>query len=335
MRKFLSILTMGVLTSSALSAMWCEGIFTQNDCCNDNNWPSPVNLEANGGFRRDKFRWSIAGPMLDDSSSDEEIFEPPVLSELQWKDLRIIQFGGSASYVSCTNYALKISGDYGHIYHGRNIDTDFDENENVFLRSENDAGKGCVYDVEGAVGYRVTSTGGRFIGVPLIGYSYHGQQLHMFEGDLVINRFPPPFNGTGRFDGLNSTYKTRWFGPWIGLDFVTRVEKCAYVFGGFEWHLVSYRATGNWNLREDISEFHHRAHGFGYVVTAGGNWEIWKNWSIGVKANFRNFRTRHGRERTTVFIDDSGTIIPIEVEGRFNGARWKSVDVSAMIAWRF
>lgn len=331
MRKFLLMLSVLMYGSATLSADWCDA-FAPSYCCVDNDWPSPINIQINGGFRRDKFRWSIAGLEV-----EEDFFVPSTLSELQWKDLRIAQVGGSASYVSCTNYAIKVEGDYGHIYHGRNIDSDYDDFGNLLLQSNSDAGKGFVYDIESAVGYRVTSTGGRFIATPWIGYSYHGQELHIFDGDLVFNNFPPPFNGTGPIEGLNNKYTTRWFGPWIGLDFSTRVEKCAYIFGGFEWHLVSYRATGIWNLREDeFGPFRHRAHGHGYIVKLGGNWEIWKNWSIGIQAHYRNFRTHHGRERVTVYVDQEGfPVEPFTVQTRFNQAKWSSVDVEATIAWRF
>ncbi len=322
MRKFILSLSVGVLASAGLMAAWCDS----NSCANpmeSHKWPSPVNIDIGIGYRQDKFDWSIGG------------FEgvPSVLSELQWKDLRIVQVDGYASYTSCANYAVRVSGDYGNIYHGRNRDADFLGNDKTqpFSISSNNAGKGDVYDIEAGVGYRVTSTCGRFIATPLVGWSYHGQNLHMYDGKQVFDLLAPLEEGP--ITGLDSSYKTRWFGPWVGMDFSVRVERCAYVFGSFEWHIVSYRGTGRWNLRQDIvGPFHHQAHGFGYIATLGGKWEIWDNWSIGVAGSYRNIRSRHGHERLSLRDPDFGEI---DVRLPFNGAKWKSLSVSGIVAYRF
>jgi Protochlamydia outer membrane protein len=332
MQRFLLTLTTIFLTSAQLSASWwnpfsCDGS-SYGSCgfgplaCSSSPWPSPINLDIGMGYRRDTFRWSKA----------RREREPDVLSELEWKDIRIIEYGGSASYVSCRNYAIKAWGSYGHIYHGKNIDSDYfsDRRKDLISRSVNKAGKGHVYDASGAVGYRVTSTCRRFIGTPLIGYSDHAQYLHIFDGNQVVSRLG--LDPLGHFPGLNSRYKTRWFGPWAGLDFTTQVEKCAYVFGSFEWHLLSYRGEGCWNLRSDMGPIFHRAHGFGYLTNLGAKWEICSNWSIGLMGAYRNFRTRGGKEKTTLIDPILGHI---RIRERFNGAKWHTWSISALIAWRF
>jgi hypothetical protein len=335
MRKFV-MLSVCMLVSTSLTAAWYDDL-CMNGCpnvdmtdarcnrgCKPDPWPSPINLDAGIGYRRDRFRWSKAGPF--------EI--PNVLSELRWRDIRIIEYGGSASYVSCRNYAVKAWGDYGHIYHGRNVDADFLGNNKTDLisLSGNKAGKGHVYDVVGGVGYRVTSTCGRFIATPLIGYSDHAQYLRIFHGEQIFNFFNPFF--VGPIPGLNSKYKTRWFGPWGGMDFTAQVEKCAYVFGSFEWHILSYRGEGCWNLRSDIGPFFHKSHGFGYLATLGGKWEICGNWSIGVVGAYRNFRSRSGRERYTIFDPFFPTQRNV-FRFRFNGAKWHTWSITGLVAWRF
>lgn len=297
-------------------ASWCEGWPAAGKSCTT-NWPSAIDIDLGGGFRKDKFEWSIAG--IDNI--------PNVLSELQWKDLRIAQIGGYASYVSCRNYAVRIDAQYGRIYHGNIVDTDYASSgrEDLFSLSRNNASKGHVYDLSGAVGYRVTSTCARFVATPFIGYSQYAQYLHIYDGHQL---FPTDF----RFPGLNSTYTTRWYGPWFGIDFEARVERCAFLFGGFEWHMLAYRGHGRWNLRPDIKPFYHKAYGMGYLATLGGKWEIWNNWAIGISGSYRNFRTRHGHENV-VYIDPVDG--PIAVRTKFNQAKWRSYSVSAFSAWRF
>lgn len=319
MRKLLLILSTCVLSSQLLVAdlcdNWCDGWPKAGKACT-RDWPSEFEVDFGGGFRKDKFEWNIAGPGRD----------PNVLSELQWKDLRIAQIGGMAKYVSCRNYAIRIDAAYGRIYHGRVVDADyaFDYREGLFSLSDNKAGKGHVYDLSAAAGYRVTSTCGRFVGTPMIGYGQYSQYLHLYSGHQV---YPVNF----RFDGLNSRYTTKWYGPWLGMDFEVKVERCAFLFGGFKYHLLAYRGHGKWNMRDDLGTFHHKAYGLGYLATLGGKWEIWNNWSIGIVGSYRNFRTRHGHEHVTV-TDDEGIFF---VRSRFNQAKWKSYSVSGIIAWRF
>lgn len=320
MRKFMLFLSGCMACSQVLMAGLCDKACNgwpsaSTSCAAD--WPSSINIDFGAGYRNDKFEWSIAG--FDDV--------PNILSKLQWKDLRIAQIGGSASYVSCRNYAIRLEADYGRIYHGKVYDADYAESDqtDLFSYSLSKAGKGHVYDVSAAVGYRVTSTYARFVATPLIGYSQHAQYLHLYNGYQL---FPFQFD----IAGLNSTYSARWYGPWIGVDFEARVERCAYLFGGFEWHMAAYRGHGKWNLRHDIGPFHHKAYGMGYVATLGGKWEIWNNWAIGITGNYRNFRTRHGHEYLVVNVPIFG---PIKVRSRFNQAKWHTYSVSGIITWRF
>lgn len=328
MRKFISTLAACLLASSSLMASWsswttwADDLFNCNSCgCCSDDWPSPVDVKLGWGYRQDKFRWSIAGHHK----------RPHVLSELKWRDLRISQIGGEASYVSWRNYAVRVAGDYGNIYHGRNKDADFLDNDRrgLYSLSKNNASKGSVYDLNAGVGYRVTSTCGRFVATPLVGYGWHGQDLHIYDGNQVIDAVNCQI---GPFPGLNSKYKARWYGPWIGIDFNTKVECCAFLFGNFEWHQTTYRATGCWNLRSDLGPFHHKAYGNGYVLTLGGNWELCNHWSLGIVGNYRHFRTGSGRETLQVI---HGPNCIENFTAHFNGAKWISWSISGIVGWRW
>jgi hypothetical protein len=317
MKKLILMLATCVFSSQlfASSCDPCDGWPSAGASCT-RNWPSAFNLEVGGGYRQDRFQWSLAG--FDNF--------PNVLSQLSWKDLRIAQFGATGSYVSCTNYAIRFDVQYGNIYHGKVYDADYAGNDKTDLAilSENNAGKGHVYDLSIAGGYRVTSTCSRFTATILAGYSQYAQYLHIYDGHQLV-----PVDV--RFDGLNSTYDTRWYGPWAGVDFEARVERCAFLTGGFEWHMLAYRGHGNWNLRDDIGRFDHKAYGMGYIARLGAKWEIWNHWSLGVTGSYRNFRTRHGHENLIVF-DEGGRF---RMRSRFNQAKWHGYSVSAIIAWRW
>ncbi len=318
MRNFVLSLSLGVASCASLIA---ENYSAYSQL---NGWPSTVNVEFGAGYRQDDLKWSTAG-LTDDSN---------VLREMKWKNLQIVQVEGSLSYASCRNYAFRISGDYGHIYEGKNTESVrfFSEEEDTYFTeslSHHKAGKGSVYDVEGGVGYRIISTCARFTATPLVGYSWHGQNLHLYNGEQVISRFELDRHD---IDGLNSNYHAHWYGPWFGMDFNAQVEKCAYVFGNFEWHIVSYRGNGKFNRSERlVGPFNQKAHGFGYSAVLGGNWEIWDNWSIGVVGNYRNLKTRHGHETFTLKTADGD----FKGKTRFNQVKWQSFSVSGIVAYRF
>lgn len=329
MKKIILTLALSLVANGSLTAAWCDSESSVG-CGIKTDWPSPFNAEIGVGYRQDKFKFGIASGESEGSSSGSSSDESVLLSELRWRDLRMVQVEGCASWVSCSNYAVRISGDYGHIYHGHNSDTDYDTRTGEpFSISRNNAGKGNVYDIDGAVGYRVTSTCARFIGIFLAGWSQHAINLHLFDGKQVLSR---DFLELGPITGLNSHYNTRWFGPWLGMEFTARVERCAYVFGSFEWHWLSYRANGRMNLREDIGPFHHSAHGFGWRASLGGSWEIWENFSLGVLGTYRNFKTRHGREHIEINDPVEGTFVG---RSRFAGAKWHGLSVSGIIGYRF
>lgn len=306
----------------------CEGWPSAGNFC-VTDWPPDFKLDIGGGFRKDRFQWSIAGLLPIPEEGGIEPF-PNTASDLKWKDLRIVQVGGNVCYVSCRNYVLYAAAEYGEIYHGHVFDADYllDDKDGLFSLTRSKADKGHVYDVSVAAGYRTLSTCKRFIGKILAGYSQHQQYLHMIDGRFVF-QFAPCDD---RIPGLNNTYTTRWYGPWIGVDFETRVERCAFMFGGVEWHMLAYRAHGRWNLRPDLSRFDHKAYGWGYIVRLGGKWEIWDRWSFGVVGYYRMFRTKKGHEHVCITDPVQG---PRRVKIRFNGAQWHNYAVSGIVSWRF
>lgn len=321
MKKFVGFLAAAVLSVASLPALTPIYSYSTNPYSPGADWPSAIYMDVGVGYRQDEFKWSIAG--------DDGI--PDISSEVKWKELQMIEVSGYASYTSCRNYHVRISGDYGYICSGRNIDSDFsdDDREELFLKSENNAGKGYVYDLDAAIGYRFTSTCGRFIGTPLVGCSFHSQRLTAFDGETVF------FDGdrsVRELPDLNNVYKARWIGPFIGFDFIARVEGCAYLFGSVQGHWASFRGSGKWNLRPEFSSFHDRAHGWGYIISLGGNWEIWDHWSIGLVSTYRYFRTHEG---TQTNINNIPLLGKFETEFDFNHARWASLDGQAVIAWRF
>src|SRR5574337_373661 len=265
-------------------------------------------LTLSTGLRSDEFDWNIAG--------DTGGANPNILSELTWRNLDIYELRGRLA-VHMNRVYMRGSVAYGLIYNGENQDSDYNGDNRTleFSRSNNRSDDGSVWDVSGGIGYvfRLTPSSTATLDViPLAGFSYNRQNLTITDGFQTIP-------ATGPFGGLNSTYEARWTGPWIGTDLVYRFDRLT-LSGTLEYHVASYYAEANWNLRTDLSHpksFEHTANGSGVVLSIGGDYALSKQWAIGGSLDYQDWRAEDGTDRT--FFAD-GSI----AETKLNEVNWTS-----------
>ncbi|MBI5492232.1 MAG: TonB-dependent receptor [Deltaproteobacteria bacterium] len=277
------------------------------------------NLTLSTGLRSDEFDWNIAG----DSSGAN----PNVLSELSWRELDIYEIRGKLA-VETNRVYIRGSLAYGLIYNGVNQDSDYNGDNRTleFSRSNNRADDGSVWDISGGVGYvfRLTPSSRAALDViPLAGFSYHRQNLTITDGFQTIP-------ATGPFGGLNSTYEARWTGPWAGVDLIYRFDRLT-LSGTFEYHVASYLAEADWNLRTDFAHpksFEHTANGTGVVVSLGGDYAISKEWAVGGSFDYQDWRAEDGTDRT--FFSD-GSI----AETKLNEVNWTSEALMVDVRYSF
>lgn len=213
------------------------------------------------GYRAADMRWSIAG--------NANGCCPNVLSELSWDDLEVTELALDLRLLTPEGLILAAGGAYGTIRSGDNRDSDYlgDDRSLEFSRSENTTDGDAMWHGSLGLGWRLPWRGGEWSGafVPRLGYAVHGQDLRITEGYQTL----PPL---GAFDGLDSSYRARWKGPWAGLD-VDLVPSTAFTLVlGLQYHWPDYYAEANWNLREDFAHpksFEHEADGRGEVYRVG------------------------------------------------------------------
>jgi len=314
------------------------------------------NLDISGGYRHDNVEWAFAGG----SHSPSELWR------MKFNDLQLWEIAANYSYTTCNNYYIRLNGDYGRILSGhcRAIGWARDNKHAEFSSIKGKANKGHVYDVTGGIGYTFTSNGHRFIGTPVLGYSWRYQFLNMFDADQVVN-LPRALLGIyedadlsrvhsrgklGHINGLKVNYNPRWFGPFLGFDWMVIVEPCFLVFGRVEWYFAEqFRANGKWNHRDRyLLDFSHHAAGSGLVLNLGGNYRLGNGWFIGVEGEYRNFQTGTGRHTVNKFKDSNKNKDIIfgkmpntasrEEEThsvRLNRAAWNSYCIEISIAYRY
>ena len=148
----------------------------------------PFDLETKfslvNGYRIDYLRWSIA--------EDFYGIGPNILSELTWKDLQIYQIK-AAGTVIINNLTLKASLDFGFILKGENQDSDYDLDNRTdeWSRSNNSSDDDFVLDASLGVGYRFLLAAGSVSITPLLGISFHKQNLRITNGYQTLSVLLP------------------------------------------------------------------------------------------------------------------------------------------------
>jgi hypothetical protein len=286
-----------------------------------------LSLEA--GYRRDELDWSIAGKLFDYTQHEDVTVN--VLSELTWRDLDILQVGLKNESLFADHYFLRFSFSHGTIFNGENQDSDYKEPNRTgeWSRSNNSADDGDVSDMSVAAGYRFAIWKKQISLIPMLGYSYHEQNLVMTDGyqtvsepDAALHLNPPE---VGAFDNLNSTYEARWRGPWLGVDaeytLVLPRPALTMSFGlGLEYHWADYSASADWNLRSDLAHpesFEHEAGGTGYVVAARWRCQFANHVGVRLSFNYQDWSTKAGTDRVYL---STGEVD----ETRLNEVNWTS-----------
>ena len=278
------------------------------------------------GYRKDDLDWNIGGYLLPD-------YYVNVLSELTWDDLESYQVKFQGSLLIPNVIALRGIADYGWIFDGDNQDSDFagDNRTSEWSRSNNSADDGDVWDVSLAIGYPFR-TGGEVIGTitPLIGYSYHEQNLKMSDGYQTIPDL-------GAFPGLHSSYDTEWYGPWLGIDLNFRaaeIKTFAHrfeTFFSYEYHWADYEAEADWNLRDDFQHpksFTHDADGNGWIFRTGFNFILQRNIALNFNCDYQDWSTDSGTDK--IYFADGTT-----AKTRLNEVNWTSYSLGLGLSIRF
>jgi hypothetical protein len=270
------------------------------------------NLELSGGYRHDNFEWNFAGGRR----------SPDELWRMKFSKIQSWEVSGNYNYTTCNNYYFRISGNYAQIESGHAQATGYaaDRRHFHFSTIKGKANKGHANDIAGCLGYTFTSDERRFIGTPVLGWSWKYQYFRMHDAQQILNKprellrvmkhvdlhSIPRQGRIGDIHDLKVEYDPRWFGPFLGFDWMAMIEPCIIAYGKVEWHFTQLRANGKWDLKHRyLLNFNDHSNGHGIVVSLGGNYKLGNGWFIGVNGEYRNFQTGKGTHRTTKFEDNS------------------------------
>ncbi len=237
-------------------------------------------------YRTDGLSWNIAGNL------DGE--DPNILSELTWKELQICQLVAEIKLDLNQKLTFQSSLGYGLIGRGYSQDSDYYGNDRTmeFSRSNNQSNGDNVWDGSISIGYRMINNP-KWDLILSAGYSWNRQNLRMTDGYQTIP-------DTGAFTGLNSTYKSSWNGPLVGVYAANQFRPNWHLFGNVEYHWADYYGEGNWNLRDDLLHpvsFIHQADGGGVVTIIGVEYSIPDEWSVDLSYKQANWAAGNGLDQ--------------------------------------
>jgi hypothetical protein len=291
-----------------------------------------VELSLNAGLRTDDLDWSTAGNGID------------VLSELDWSDVESYQVSLTGGIQFRNHIYVRGGFDYASIDDGTVRDSDYglDNRGDEWSRSVSDTKGDELYDISGGAGYSFNFYQDRFTVTPLIGLSYHKQNLRIKNGTQVVSEANPFGTGDPPAVGplssqLNSTYFARWFGPWLGVDLKfkpkmsPRVRHAMEVRLSLELHRADYYGEGNWNLRSDFQHpksFEHEADATGITITAQWMVQLVDRWHLTITANHEDWSTDAGTDRK--FLSAGGTSTT-----RLNEVNWESTSLMVGVTYGF
>ena len=282
-------------------------------------------LELITGYRVDDLDWNIAKDI-------SGTITPNIISELNWRDLESYQLKVGGKGTINRIFYLRGSVGFGWVLSGDVQDSDFngDNRTQEFSRSISSADDSTVFDATAGFGYPFNLASDKFRLIPVVGFSYSEQNLTMKDGVQVISQ-PPQTQPIGPIAGLDSTYDTKWYGPWVGVDLSFKASDKIILFAGFEYHWADFEAEANWNLRAQLSHpksFEHEADGTGFLINAGGDYVFDREWSLGLELNYQDWSTDAGIDRQ---FNSDGTMALT----RLNEVNWESLAIMLRVTYRF
>jgi hypothetical protein len=255
-----------------------------------------VNFEA--GYRHDNISWR---------TRHDGFFK----TSTRFEDLDIFQVGVKARTMLGCNFYLRAAAHWGWILDGdfkQSVSTlasfspffygsgDFSEDIEFGVHHRDVVDDKYVYDLSAAIGYPFYFCDCTMALAPVIGYSVDEQNLRV-ENDVIdfgtADGFLFPFAGS---DCCWHKFTNRWYGPFIGLDFVYRpCNECWNLYAELEYHWGHFK--GKRSHESFFHEFSHRSkHAHGWVFVLGADYDFCDCWTLGANVKLQDWKgSRHHR----------------------------------------
>jgi len=266
------------------------------------------------GYRTDDISSSIKTPCMD---------HPESKSNLRFKDLEIFTISTRLKS-SCDCVYYRVDAQYGWILDGDVRTSDkltfpltsaiSPSTEYCFINSitHNDVKGKYVADFSIALGYPIEQCWCPNIRViPTLGFSYDtirirsknrdnfGDGLSSGQIDDLGLSVSSVSSGSGSGNGHNK-FRTTWWGPFIGLDFIFCQEECWNVYGEFEYHFGRARRERNTSMHFDFFDHFRRSRSaWGYNLKVGSLYYFNCNWFLDGHISYKKWDSHSHKDSLT------------------------------------
>jgi hypothetical protein len=256
-----------------------------------------LSVTGSFGYTSEDLDWSIAGNLSGQA--------PNVYSELIWKDLQGPDFQLNVEWNVWRKFFLETELYRFQIISGVASDTDyhFDNRINPSFQANLKSEEGKMQSISAGLGFRFLDSK-KYVITSVVGYRNERQFLTLldYNEDAV--------------EKINSSYNTRWNGPFISLRPAVNLSKKLTLKALVTYHQLEYIATADWNLIEQFNRpvsFRHIAKGYRFDQGLELFFSLNAYMSFGLSAMI--FQSSTGTGIDELYLKD-GTVL----KTRFNGA---------------
>lgn len=258
------------------------------------------------------------------------------LSELKWRNLKILQLGLSSQVLFPNDFMIIGDIKVGKILGGESQDSDynFSGRQGEWSRSLTKV-KGHSFDVSIGVGRRFTASPTLEI-TPLIGLEYNSLTLKDYDARQVVSgtylqggvESPP----VGWFrKGLVATYKPQTYGAWLGTQGTYHVSSRLSLSGLAKIHFTRYEGRGNWILRTDLAHpvsFKDYKNGIGYSGKVRVDYAVKAGLTFFTEVEYKTLPLKNGQKKA--YLANGATHLQ-----KVNDIKWNSASIMTGFSWKF
>lgn len=292
------------------------------------------------GYRHDDISWRNHFP-----SSD-----PFVSQGTRFEDIDIFQVGlrGRAA-VGCNFYVR------GDVYYGYILDGNFKKSDSLFGEFGDGYGQSdnvqigvkesrrgiiddkCVYGVGAGIGYPFFFCDCTMVVAPVIGYSFDEQNLQVEDKGSELLFIDGSGSDTGCGGCCNRSFISRWYGPFVGVDFDYRPwNSCLNLYAELEYHWGCFQ--GRRSMKDgDIDTYNslkqHSDNARGWVFDVGFDYDLCNHWAVGVALKFQSW-TASAHNGTSAGVESSSGSTEYGFHNR-NNSKWHSYAVNLVLGRDF
>jgi hypothetical protein len=133
-------------------------------------------------------------------------------------------------------------------------------------------------------------------------------------------------------NSLNSTYESKWYGPFAGIDLVLLPSPNFSLLGSVQYHWADYEGKADWNLRSDLAHpvsFRHEADDADGVFTSiKGRYLFSNGLMLDLAFDYISLKAKDGTDQT-ILADGSSFFV------KLNEANWQSSAITLGFSYSF